>query len=94
MAVSREDIESLGWSHYMADWYDFNGDSCKIPHYLYFRLRKWKDDEIFIEGYRSNPSIYPDSDDVGRLFDGVIENKEELIILMKMLRLTLKKQTT
>jgi hypothetical protein len=87
MALSREEIESSGWKHIGGDWYSLKEVPGQLPYFLHVRLRKWKGDELFIDAFRSDPSIYPDQEEEkGRLFDGVIKNVDELLLLMKMIR--------
>lgn len=85
--LTVSEIESLGWKHRGGGWYDLVSVPGRLPYLNYVRLRTWTDSEAFIEGYRANPSEYPDTE-TERLFDGDIENKEELELLMKMTRLT------
>lgn len=85
--LTVSDIESLGWKHLKVGWYDLVSVPGRLPYWNYVRLRTWAGSEVFIQGYKGDPSVYPDVESE-RLFDGEIESKEELELLMKMTRLT------
>jgi len=58
----------------------------KLGYWNYVRLRKWKDHDMFIEGYRADPVVFEETEQQ-RLFDGTIKNKSELIKLMQQLNI-------
>jgi len=60
-------------------------DLAEIPHWTNIALRTWHDSSLFIEGYRGE--INSENEDCGKLFDGVIKNKSELIKLLIQLRI-------
>jgi hypothetical protein len=82
--LDKEDIESLGWEHLGSGWYNLKVVPGSLGYWNYVKLRKWQDNNIFIEGYRGDPIVYENTEHQ-KLFDGNIKNKSELKRLMKQL---------
>mgnify|MGYP001567459844 CR=1 FL=1 len=84
--LDKEDIESLGWEHIGSGWYNLKVVPGSLGYWNYVRLRKWQKNELFIRGYRNDPSENEDTENE-MLFTGNIKNKSELKKLMKQLNI-------
>jgi len=84
--LDKDFIEELGFERTGPGWYSTGTlDISQLGHWTDISLRSWHNNSLYIKAYRG--AISEDNEDSQMLFDGFIENKQELEQLLKLLHI-------